>query len=128
VPKKVTTIYVLLLLWDLTGKPESMLRELRQYIANESWERYQNRADLRLKVWFSDAESMTWGALYIWESSAARESEIESMHHVEAITGVAPAVRRLDLEAAQTGTHDDLPITELGLAFQGVGLPPQHRN
>ena len=117
------TIFVLLLLWNLTGHPESMLRELREYIAHESWARYRDRPHLRTKVWFSDAGSMTWGALYLWDNAEAREDEISSMHRVEEITGVEPQVWRLDLEAAQRGSHDAGELTLLGHAFEEFGLP-----
>lgn len=42
-----------------------VLDVLRTYIAEGSWARYAHRAGLRQKLWFSEAQSMSWGAFYL---------------------------------------------------------------
>lgn len=119
-------MYVLLVLWNLHGCPKSTLRKLRWYVTRDSWKRYRSRPGLRMKVWFSNPAPMTWGTLYLWDSANAREAEIGSLGRVEEMTGVAPQIQRLDLEAAQVGDHKDTPITTLGFAFRELSKPRSH--
>ncbi len=109
-------MFALILEWDFSGLGPDVLRKLRDYIANESWARYGTRKGLRQKVWFSNAETLHWGAFYLWESKAALLDEVETMGRVEAMTGVAPVVSIYEVEAVQEGAHSVDDLTTVGLA------------
>ena len=115
----------LLLTWDLTGAPRSVFQKLREYIATESWARYAAKADLCQKIWFSSASESVFGAFYLWATEEAMEKEIRTMYRVEEMTGVAPSIRRLDVEAIQEGRHDVTDLLSSGLAWQGRETNPR---
>ena len=109
-------MFVLILEWDLSGQDPQLLLKLRDYIARESWARYRTRQGLRQKVWFSNAETLRWGAFYLWESEAALLEELASMGRVEEMTGVAPEVRIYEVEAIQEGMFCIGDLTAVGMA------------
>ncbi len=113
----------LLLTWDLSDNNPDVFDELRHYIANESWERYADRRHLRQKVWFSNKQEAIFGSFYLWDTEQAMEQEIASMHRVEDMTGVAPRVTRLDVEAVQEGIHSATDLRSIGLARADHRLP-----
>jgi hypothetical protein len=43
-------MYVLILNWDLSEKSKEIFQTLREYIADESWKRYENKKGLVQKV------------------------------------------------------------------------------
>ena len=108
----------LLVTWDLDSVPKTVFEKLRRYIADESWARYANKAGLCQKVWFSSEEGSEFGAFYLWETQEAMEEEIRTMYRIEAITGVAPSFRRLDVEAIQEGHHEIKDLLSRGLAWE----------
>lgn len=114
-------MFVLILEWDLRGQGPDVLRRLRDYIAGESWGRYRDREGLRQKVWFSNAETLRWGAFYLWESKAALLEEVDTMGRVEAMTGVAPSVGIYEVEAVQEGAFSIDDLTTVGLARAQIG-------
>ena len=109
-------MFVLILEWDFRGRGPDVLHTLRDYIATESWARYRTRQGLRQKVWFSNADTLRWGAFYLWESKAALLEEVDTMGRVEAMTGVAPAVSIYEVEAVQEGAFSIHDLTTVGLA------------
>ena len=84
----------------------------------ESWSRYADIDDLCQKVWFSSERDATFGAFYLWATEEAMEKEIRTMYRVEAMTGVAPEILTLDVEAIQEGHHDVADLLSIGLAWQ----------
>ena len=114
-------MFVLILEWDFRGQGPGVLRTLRNYIATESWERYKDRKGLRQKVWFSNEETLRWGAFYLWESKAALLDEVDTMGRVEAMTGVAPTVSIHEVEAVQEGAFSIDDLTTVGLARAQCG-------
>ena len=100
----------LLLTWNFKGKPQDVFQQLRQYIADESWARYADKAGLVQKIWFSNEKTSQFGAFYLWDTEEAMEEEIRTMYRVEALTGVAPSVRRLDVEAVHCFPKKTRPI------------------
>ena len=109
-------MFALLLVWDFSEKPRELFEQLRRYIADESWARYAGREGLRYKVWFSNEETGRWGAFYLWDTREALEEEVRTMYRVEAMTGVAPAVCRYEVEAIQEGRHSGRDLLSAGLA------------
>ena len=110
-------MFALLLVWDFSGKPSQLFEQLRRYIAGESWARYAGRQDLRYKVWFSNPATGQWGAFYLWDTREALEEEVRTMRRVEAMTGVAPAIHRFEVEAIQEGRHSGQDLLRAGLAW-----------
>ena len=109
-------MFVLILEWDFRGQDPQLLLKLRDYIAGESWARYRSREGLRQKVWFSNAETLRWGAFYLWESKTALLEEVNSMARVEDMTGIAPDVSIYEVEAVQEGMFSIGDLTTVGLA------------
>ena len=107
----------LLLKWDLSNNDPAIFEQLRAYIARESWERYANREGLRQKVWFSNPKERVFGGFYLWDTHEAMEEEIASMYRVEAMTGVPPAITRLDVEAIQEGNYVSGDLCSMGAAW-----------
>ena len=109
-------MFVLILDWDFGGQDSEVLLRLKDYIAEESWDRYGSRKGLRQKVWFSNSDTLRWGAFYLWESKTALMEEMNSMRRVEDITGIAPVVSIFEVEAIQEGVHCTDNLAGVGLA------------
>jgi hypothetical protein len=114
-------MYVLILNWDLSDKPKEIFQTLREYIANESWKRYENKKGLVQKIWYSNEEVGQFGGIYLWETKEAMEEEIRTMYRVKSMTGVAPTITRLSVEAIQEGNHSIEKLTSMGLAWTRNG-------
>jgi hypothetical protein len=114
---KEKTMYALLLNWNLSQKPKEIFQTLREYIANESWKRYENKKGLVQKIWYSNEETGQFGGIYLWETKEAMEEEIRTMYRVKAMTGIDPTITRLTVEAIQEGTHSVQKLTSIGLAW-----------
>ena len=110
-------MYALILNWDLSQKPKAIFEQLRQYIADESWKRYEGKKGLVQKVWYSNIETGQFGGIYLWETKEAMEEEIRTMYRVKAMTGVDPAIHSFDVEAIQEGDHSIENLTAMGLAW-----------
>ena len=110
-------MYALILNWDLSQKPKEIFQILREYIANESWKRYENKKGLAQKVWYSNSETGQFGGIYLWETKEAMEEEIRTMYRVKAMTGIDPTITRLTVEAIQEGKHSIQKLTSVGLAW-----------
>ena len=110
-------MYALILNWDLSQKPKEIFDQLRKYIADESWKRYENKKGLVQKIWHSNAEAGQFGGIYLWETKEAMEEEIQTMYRVKAMTGVDPTIHRFDVEAIQEGDHTIEKLTSMGLAW-----------
>lgn len=116
-------MYALILNWDLSQKPKAIFEQLRQYIADESWKRYERKKDLVQKIWYSNIETGQFGGIYLWETKEAMEEEIRTMYRVKAMTGVDPAIHRFDVEAIQEGDHSIEKLTTMGLAWINKAKP-----
>ena len=98
-------MHALLLTWDLSASKPEIISELRKYVADESWQRYRDVPGLVEKTWLSDEKALVFGVFYLWETTVALERELADPHCIEEITGVAPTVRRFEVEAIQEGVH-----------------------
>ncbi len=110
-------MYALILNWDLSEKSKAIFEQLRQYIADESWKRYEGKKGLVQKIWYSNIETGQFGGVYLWASKEAMEAEIQTMYRVKAMTGVDPTIHRFDVEAIQEGDHAIEILTSVGLAW-----------
>ena len=109
-------MFVRLVLWDLGGSTTT-IEELRRYLHDESVDVFEGTPGLRLKLWVSDAEANTWGAVYLWESREAVANQPPS--RARELIGKDPdLVREFDLEASVEGTVDLASLTRRGLAFE----------
>ena len=111
-------MYSLILNWDLSEKPKEIFQRLREYIAHESWKRYENKEGLVQKVWYSNEETGQFGAIYLWETKKAMEEEIRTMYRIKSMTGIDPTITRLNVEAIQEGKHRIENLTNMGLAWK----------
>ena len=109
-------MFVRLVLWDLNGS-STTIEELRRYLRDESVDVFDGTPGLRLKLWVSDAEANTWGAVYLWESREAVANQPPS--RARELIGKHPdQVREFDLEASVEGSVDVAELTRRGLAFE----------
>jgi len=109
-------VFVRLVLWDLAGSPVTIDR-LRTYLRTESVDVFDGTPGLRLKLWVSDPEANTWGAVYVWESREAVANQPPS--RARELIGKDPdLVKEFDLEASVEGTFEVADLTRRGLAFE----------
>lgn len=108
-------MFVRLVLWDLTGSPVT-IEQLRDYLKDESVDVFDGTPGLRLKLWVSDAEANTWGAVYLWDSRDAVANQPAS--RARELIGKDPVVREFDLEASIEGSVDLSELSRRGLAFE----------
>ena len=111
-------MYVLILNWDLSEKSKDIFQTLREYIAHESWKRYEDKGGLIQKVWCSNEETKQFGAIYLWETKEAMEEEIRTMYRVKAMTGIDPTINKYQIEAIQEGDTNVDNLTSIGLAWK----------
>lgn len=111
-------MYILILNWDLSQKPKEIFQILREYIKNESWNRYKSKEGLIQKTWYSNEETGQFGGIYLWETREAMEEELKTMYRVKSITGIDPTITRLNIEAIQEGNHNIEKLTEIGSAWK----------
>ena len=109
-------MFVRLVLWDLTDSPMT-IEQLRDYLHDESVDVFDGTPGLRLKLWVSDADANTWGAIYLWESRDAVANQPPS--RARELIGKDPdQVREFDLEASIEGAVDVVALSRRGLAFE----------
>ena len=108
-------MFVRLVLWDLNGS-STTIEELRAYLRDESVDVFDGTSGLRLKLWVSDPEANTWGAVYLWESREAVTNQPPS--RARELIGKDPdVVREFDLEASIEGAVAATELSRRGLAF-----------
>jgi len=100
-------------LWNLADTTVTV-EELRDYLRDEAVDAFAEVPGLLLKQWISDEGGERWGAIYLFESTAAAEQELPS--RAREVIGKDPDIIELfDLEA----TVSVAPQLEgLGLAFE----------
>lgn len=123
-------MYALILNWGLSQKPKDIFEQLRKYIADESWKRYENKKGLVQKFWYSNEETRQFGGIYLWETKEAMEEEVRTMYRVKSMTGVDPTITRFDVEALQEGDHSIEKLTSMGLAWtkKDLKISKTHNN
>jgi Putative mono-oxygenase ydhR len=105
---------VRLVLWSLADSSTSF-EELRQYVRDEAFDRFDAVPGLLFKAWVSDESTDRWGAVYVWESRAAAEQVLPS--RARELIGKEPEIVELfDLEATVSVAPQ---LARLGLAFEG---------
>jgi hypothetical protein len=99
-------------LWNLADS-KTTIAELRRYLQDEAVDAFEEVPGLLLKTWISDDVTERWGAIYIFESTAASEQPLPS--RARELIGKDPDVVEIfDLEATVSVATQ---LARLGLAF-----------
>jgi hypothetical protein len=108
--------------WDLAGTGTT-IDALRGYLRDESVDAFGAVEGLRLKLWIADAERDRWGAVYLWESSAAAGQTLPS--RVREIIGKGPDFEELfELEASVEGAFAEGAARAARRGVRGVAPWP----
>ena len=100
-------------LWNLADSVTTVA-ELRDYLRDEAVDAFEDVPGLLFKGWISDEHTERWGAVYVFESTAAAEQPLPS--RARELIGKEPEIVEVfDLEAT-VSTADAL--SHLGLAFE----------
>jgi hypothetical protein len=110
-------MFGLLVFWDLAEGAATDREGLRDYLRERSIPRFREMEGLRQKVWLSQPDGK-WGALYLFETEAAREAVIAHLDEspVVELTGKRPTWERFDVEAVVEGKHAGSDLLSAGLA------------
>src|SRR6185437_14560388 len=100
-------------LWNLADSQTSVA-ELRDYLRNEAVDAFAEVEGLLFKGWISDDLGERWGAVYLFESTAAAEQPLPS--RARELIGKDPdLVEVFDLEASVSVAPE---LAHLGLVFE----------
>jgi hypothetical protein len=109
-------VLVRFVLWNLADS-KTTIEELRRYLRDESVDAYADVPGLRFKAWISDEVTERWGAVYLWESREAAESEQPS--RARELIGKEPDIgEEFDVEATVEGRYVIDELSRRGLAFE----------
>jgi hypothetical protein len=100
-------------LWNLADS-QTTVAELRRYLQDEAVDAFAGVEGLLFKGWISDEGGERWGAVYVFESSAAAEQPLPS--RARELIGKDPDIAEVfDLEASVSVAPQ---LARLGLAFE----------
>ena len=103
------------------GATYGSLDGLRTYIAQRSVPKYREMQGLRLKIFLSDSEGDTFGALYLWETESALEAALPELGtSVRKRWGIEPRMQRFMVEAVVEGRHSTPDLSRVGQAMLGA--------
>jgi hypothetical protein len=109
-------VLIRIVLWSLADS-KTTVSELRRYLRDESVEAFADVPGLRFKAWISDEATERWGAVYLWESHEAAESELPS--RARELIGKDPDIgETFDVEATIEGGFAIEALSRRGLAFE----------
>jgi Putative mono-oxygenase ydhR len=101
--------------WDLDGS-ETTIDALREYLRDESVDKFAEVEGLRLKLWIADEARNRWGAVYLWESEEQSRQKLPG--RARDVIGKDPDFEELfDLQASVEGVFADALLTRRGAAF-----------
>jgi hypothetical protein len=104
---------VRLVLWNLADSVTTVA-ELRDYLRDEAVDAFAEVEGLLFKGWISDEGGERWGAVYVFESTAAAEQPLPA--RARELIGKDPdIVEVFDLEASVSVAPQ---LARLGLALQ----------
>jgi hypothetical protein len=99
-------------LWNLADTATS-IEELRDYLRDEAVDAFEDVPGILFKAWISDAAGERWGAIYLFESTAAAEQLLPS--RARELIGKNPEIVEVfDLEASVSVADQ---LARLGLVF-----------
>jgi hypothetical protein len=105
-------VVVRFVLWNLADSATTVA-ELRDYLRDEAVDAFADVDGLLFKGWISDEGGERWGALYLFESTAAAEQPLPS--RARELIGKDPdIVEVFDLEASVSVAPQ---LARLGLVF-----------
>ena len=103
------------------GATYGSLDDLRTYIAQQSVPKYREMQGLRLKIFLSDSDGDTFGALYLWETESALEAALPELGtSVRNRWGIEPRMQRFTVEAVVEGRHSTPDLSRVGQAMLGA--------
>jgi hypothetical protein len=104
---------VRLVLWNLADS-QTTVAELRDYLRDEAVDAFADVRGLLFKGWISDDLGERWGAIYLFESTAAAEQPLPS--RARELIGKDPEIAEIfDLEATVSVAPE---LARLGLVFE----------
>ena len=103
---------VRLALWSLADSDVS-IADLREYVADESYDAFKPVDGLLFKAWIADESSERWGAVYLFASRKAAEQPLPSKAR-ELIGKPPDLVEEFDVEGTLSVAGE---LDRLGLAF-----------
>ena len=104
---------VRLVLWNLADT-QTTVTELRDYLRDEAVDAFADVRGLLFKGWISDDLGERWGAIYLFESTAAAEQPLPS--RARELIGKDPEIAEIfDLEATVSVAPE---LARLGLVFE----------
>ena len=92
--------------------------QLREYLRNESVDAFAAVPGLRLKIWITEEDANSWGAIYLWESRKACEAAGPLPSRAREMIGHAPTVREFDVEATAEGAFTSGRLHKAGRAYE----------
>lgn len=112
-------MYALLVTWDLSEGAKTDREALRSYLLERSMPRFRQMDGLRQKVWISQPNGK-WGAMYLFESDAARQAAIDHLPEspVVELTGRHPTYETFDVEAVVEGAHSGSDLLSAGAVHE----------
>jgi hypothetical protein len=100
-------------LWNLADSLTTVA-ELRDYLRDEAVDAFADVPGLLFKGWISDELGERWGAIYLFESTAAAEQPLPS--RARELIGKDPDIAEVfDLEASVSVAPE---LARLGLVFE----------
>lgn len=92
---------------------------LRSYIVDRSVAKYREVDGLRMKVFLSNQDEDTFGALYLWESEEALAAALPQLGaSVQDRWGIVPTMQRFEVEAIVEGRHATPDLARVGRALE----------
>jgi hypothetical protein len=110
-------MFVRQVMWDITDSRVDR-DTLREYLRAESVDLFADVPGLRLKVWISNDDANTWGAIYLWESRSACAAAGPMPGRAADMIGHAPTVTDYDVEATIEGAFTSASLSRSGRAFE----------
>jgi hypothetical protein len=92
--------------------------QLREYLRAESVDAFAAVPGLRLKIWITDDEANTWGAIYLWESRKAFAAAGALPSRAGELIGHGPTVTEFDVEATVEGVFTSARLNKAGRAYE----------
>ncbi|MBF8191024.1 hypothetical protein ITP53_36015 [Nonomuraea sp. K274] len=109
-------MYVQFVVWNL-AESERTVEDLRVYLREYAVEAYSRLPGMRLKMWFSNADRQTWGAVYLWDAPEHMGGYMGVSRAIELIGYPPTSVGVFELEAAAEGDSAYPDLAALGRAF-----------
>ena len=107
---------VTIVMWNLRESDQT-IESLRDYLRGYAVDAYSSLDGMHLKAWFGNTKHDTWGAVYVWDSTA-NISDLFTVSRAVELIGYQPSwVGHFTLEATAMGNSAHKSLSGLGAAF-----------